>query len=79
MVPKAARSEVLGVADNRLRLRIAAPPHEGRANEALVRFVAGLLGVAPRDVRLLAGAASRRKTLRVAGVSLEHAQRVLRL
>lgn len=77
--PGAARNEVLGVLDGRLRLRLAASPQEGRANAALTRFVAGLLGVAPSDVRLVSGASSRRKVLRVCGVSLDDARRQLRL
>jgi len=79
VTPGAPRDEVTGVADGRLRLRLAAPAHEGKANAALTRFVAGLLGVARRDVRLVAGAGGRRKLLRIQGVTLDEARRTLRL
>lgn len=77
--PGASRDEILGVLDGRLRVRVAASPQEGRANAALARFVAGLLGVAPSAVRLVSGATSRRKVLRVCGVSLDEARRQLRV
>jgi uncharacterized protein len=79
VTPGARRSEVAGVADGRLRIRLAAPAREGRANEELVRFVAALFGVGRKDVALNAGSTGRRKLLVVAGVTLEQARRVLRL
>jgi uncharacterized protein (TIGR00251 family) len=79
VTPGAPRDEVAGVADGRLRVRLAAPAHEGKANAALGRFVAGLLGVARRDVRLVTGASGRRKLLRIQGVTLDEARRTLRL
>jgi uncharacterized protein (TIGR00251 family) len=63
------RSEVVGVADGRLRLRLAAPPHDGRANAELVRLLARALGVKRGDVAIVRGAAGRRKTVRVTGAS----------
>ncbi len=79
VTPGAARSEVVGVADGRLRLRLAAPAHEGRANDELVRYVAGVLGAPRRDVSISAGAGGRRKILRIRGISVEQARRALRL
>ena len=46
-----------------LRVRVTAPPVEGAANQALIRFLADELGVARRDVRLVAGAAGRQKLI----------------
>lgn len=68
--PGAARSEVVGEHDGCLKLRVAAPPTDGRANEAIVRFLAERLGVPARSVRLVAGHAARRKLVEVAA-SLE--------
>lgn len=51
-----------------LRVRVTAPPIEGAANQALIRFLADELGVARRDVRLVAGAAGRQKLIVVEGV-----------
>ena len=79
VTPGAPRSEVAGVADGRLRVRLSAPAHEGKANTELVRLVAETLGVPRRQVAVATGATSRRKLLRVHGVTLDEARRRLRL
>jgi uncharacterized protein (TIGR00251 family) len=79
VTPAARRSELAGVADGRLRVRLAAPPVEGRANDALVRYVADLVGVRRNDVRVVAGGHSRRKLLHLTGVTLSEARRRLDL
>ena len=71
--PGASRSEVAGVADGHVKLRLAAPAHEGRANTELVRFLAGALGVAAGDVTVVRGARGRRKLVRVRGIDLRAA------
>src|SRR5690606_19046120 len=68
--PGAARSEVVGEHDGCLKLRVAAPPVDGRANEEIARFLADRLDVPKRSVRLVAGASARRKLFEV-GASLE--------
>ena len=66
VAPGAKRSAWAGrMPDGRRKVRIAAPPLEGRANEALVAFVADSLGVPRRAVRLVAGAGGRDKRLEV--------------
>jgi uncharacterized protein YggU (UPF0235/DUF167 family) len=57
-----------GVADGLLRARVSAPPVEGAANHALLRLLADELGVARRDVRLVAGAGGRTKVIVVDGL-----------
>ena len=54
-----------------LRVRVSAPPVEGAANQALLRLLAEELGVARRDVRLVAGAAGRQKLVVVDGLGSE--------
>jgi len=61
VVPGAKRTEAVGLHDGALRLRLAAPPIEGRANEALIAWLADQLGVPRKAVELLRGASSRRK------------------
>ncbi len=69
--PGARRAGVFGrvpdVAGERLRVAVSAPPEDGRANRAVCDMVAGVLGVAARDVSVAQGAGARQKTLRVAG------------
>jgi uncharacterized protein (TIGR00251 family) len=79
VTPGAPRSAVMGVADGRLRLRLAAPAHEGKANAELIRLVADEIGVSRRQVHIASGANGRRKVLRVDGVTVEEARRRLRL
>jgi len=63
--PGAKRTENAGVHGGALKLRLAAPPVDGKANEALIAFLADAFGVSLRSVTLLRGAASRSKRVRV--------------
>lgn len=65
--PNARRTEVVGVQGSELKIRVAAPAHEGKANAELVRFVATTLGVPKRAVTIAHGASSRHKTVRIDG------------
>lgn len=64
LTPRGGRDAIGGVGDDgALRVRVAAPPVEGAANEALCRLLAHALGVAPGDVRIVGGAGGRRKLI----------------
>lgn len=63
VVPQAGVDATVGLHDGWLRVRVAAPAVDGRANAALVAWIAGQLGLARRAVELLHGATSRRKVL----------------
>ena len=65
--PGAKRTEVVGTHGDALKLRLAAPPVDGKANEVLVAFLAEAFGVAVRNVSLLTGHSSRSKRVRVDG------------
>ncbi|HET9295055.1 MAG TPA: DUF167 domain-containing protein [Gemmatimonadales bacterium] len=77
--PRASRSELAGLHDGRVRIRLAAPPVDGEANEELERFLARLLSVPRRAVSLTAGHSSRQKTLVVLGVTTADAREALGL
>jgi uncharacterized protein (TIGR00251 family) len=68
VVPRASRNEIAGVHGGALKVRITAPPVAGRANEAIIAFLAQRLGVRKSQVEIVAGATSRRKTIRVTGL-----------
>lgn len=68
VVPRASRSEIVGEHDGAMRVRIAAPPVEGAANEELVRLLASTFGASRRDIEITAGQSSKLKTVRVAGL-----------
>lgn len=64
LTPRGGRDAIDGVGeDGVLRARVAAPPVDGAANEALCRLVARTLGIAPGSVRIVGGASGRRKVV----------------
>jgi uncharacterized protein (TIGR00251 family) len=75
--PRASRTEAAGLHGDALKIRLAAPPVEGAANDALVRFVAERLAVPRSAVRIVAGESSRAKVVAVAGVTPAVAERRL--
>lgn len=70
VVPGASRTKVAGVLGDRLKLMVAAPPEDGKANRAVCELLARVLGVAARDVEVTDGHTSPRKTVAVAGLTL---------
>ena len=69
--PGAKRSEVAGLHGGALKIRLAAPPIEGRANEALLKFIAESFDVALRQVELKQGGQSRHKVVEIRGSKVE--------
>ena len=69
--PGAKRSEISGLHGEALKLRLAAPPVEGRANEALLKLIAELFGVPLRQVELRQGGQSRHKVVAVTGSTID--------
>ena len=68
VVPRASRSEAAGFQDDALKLRITAPPVEGKANEACIALLAELLAVKKGQVAIIAGQTAKTKTVAVEGV-----------
>jgi len=76
--PGASRTEIVGEHGDALKIRLAAPPVDGKANTCLIEFLAACLGVQRAKVELLAGATGRRKRVRVHAVSRHDVERLLR-
>jgi len=70
-IPNAPRSEVVGWLGDALKVKVHAPPVEGKANEALCTFLAKTLALPKRSVRLVQGDSTRRKLVEIEGLSLE--------
>jgi uncharacterized protein (TIGR00251 family) len=66
--PGAGRTQVVGRHGSAVKIRVAAPPEKGRANEALTEVLVRSFGVAAGDVELVGGAGSRAKQFRITGV-----------
>jgi uncharacterized protein (TIGR00251 family) len=71
VIPRARKTACSGVRDNALLIRVAAPPVEGAANEALVAFFSATLRVPRHAVRVVSGERGRRKRVAIAGVSAQ--------
>ena len=69
--PRASRAQIGPLHDGRVKIAVTAPPVDGEANAAVIELVAKSLGIAKRAVEVTAGASSRRKTLRVTGVTVQ--------
>ncbi len=71
VVPKSSRSEIVGEQEDRLKIKIKAPPVDGAANTALITFLAKRLRLPKSSIRITAGKSGRRKTIRLQGAASE--------
>lgn len=69
VTPRGSRNEVIGWREGVLYVKITAPPVEGAANAAIVKFIADTLKVRKSQVELVSGDKSREKTLRISGLT----------
>jgi uncharacterized protein (TIGR00251 family) len=76
--PRSSRDQVTGTHGDALKIRLTAPPVEGKANQALQKFLAKQLGTSQADIEILTGHASRQKRVRVAGVSADAIRALLK-
>jgi uncharacterized protein len=67
--PGASKTQIVGTHDGLTKVRVAAPPVDGAANQALVEFVAKRLRIPESRVRVVSGLTSRRKVLEIDGLS----------
>lgn len=72
--PRASKTRIVAVHDARLKIQLAAPPVDGKANDLLVRFLADTLDVSKAQIEIVGGQSGRRKTVRLSEVGT---QRVL--
>ena len=78
MIPRARKTELGGVRDDAVVVRLAAAPVDGAANEALVDYFAALLRLPRRAVRIVSGERGRRKRLALAGVTAETVRQLVK-
>ncbi len=75
--PRASKNEIIRREDGGIKIRLTAPPVDGAANEALVRFLADTFSVSKSQVGIVSGHTSRDKIVRVEGVGKADAEEVL--
>jgi uncharacterized protein (TIGR00251 family) len=67
--PKSLKNEIIGPYRDGIKVKVTAPPSKGKANEALMKFLAKELGIPASNIQILKGHHSREKTLKIAGLS----------
>jgi len=77
VIPRARKTEFGGERDGAFIVRLAAPPVEGAANEALVTFLTDRLGLPHRAVRIVSGERSRRKRVEIDGLTADRFRSLL--
>ena len=75
--PGAKKTEVVGVHGDALKIRLAAPPVDGKANACLLEFLAARLGLSRRQLTLVSGSTARAKRVRLDGADAESVRRCL--
>jgi uncharacterized protein (TIGR00251 family) len=70
--PKSSRNEIVGMQGDCLKIKLTAPPVDGKANAALIAFLAKKLGIPKSNITIVRGKNSRRKTIELYGVSHEN-------
>jgi uncharacterized protein (TIGR00251 family) len=75
--PRASKNEIAAQGDGSIKIRLTAPPVDGAANEALVKFLANELGVPRSQVEIVSGHTAKNKILRIDGVGRQDVDRVL--
>jgi hypothetical protein len=75
--PKASRNEITGLHDNALKLRLTTPPIEGRANKAVIAFIAKLLHLPKSSVTIRSGLQNRNKELLISGGDEQRVRQIL--
>jgi uncharacterized protein (TIGR00251 family) len=75
--PRASRAKIGPVHDGRIKIAVTAPPVDGEANAAVIDLLAHRLGIARGDIAVVAGASSRRKTLRIEHVTRQQIEALI--
>ena len=71
VLPRSSRNQIVGIEAGVLKIKLTAPPVEGKANKALVQFLAKIMGVPKKDIEIISGQRSTDKTIRVPGHALD--------
>jgi uncharacterized protein (TIGR00251 family) len=71
VVPRSSKTAFVGVLGDMLKIKLAAAPEKGKANELLIDFLAQTLGIKKNTVKITSGLSSQVKTIRITGISVE--------
>ena len=76
--PRARKNAIMGTVGDALKLALTAPPVEGKANQAVIEFLADFFEIPRSSITIASGAASRRKLIRISGANLQSLKERLR-
>ena len=77
VLPKASRNQIAGVDEGVFKIKLTAPPLEGKANKALQQFLAKKLGLPKSGIEIVSGERSRVKSIRICGLSVGEVNDIL--
>jgi len=77
IVPKASKTAINGIHGNALKLKVQAPPVDGKANKAIINFLSTLFSIPKRNIILKSGVSSRQKMFIIKGLNIEKAQKIV--
>lgn len=77
LAPKSSRDEIAGFIEDAVKIKVKAPPVDGKANEALVKFLSKKLGVSKSSIAIVTGLTNRTKTVKITGLTPEYVVAVL--
>ena len=78
VAPRASRSEVVGMHDGALKIRIAAPPVDGAANAEMIKILAKFFGVAKSDISIVSGETSKNKRIKIENLSVSKLEELIK-
>lgn len=76
IIPNASKNVIVGMENDRLKIRLVAVPEKGLANDELIKFLSSLLEIPKKQIWITTGKTSRLKTLLIQGISLEKIQKI---
>jgi uncharacterized protein (TIGR00251 family) len=77
--PKSSKNEIVGPYRDGIKVKVTAPPTEGKANNVLIRFLAKELSISPSRIEILKGLHSREKTLKISGIVNQELRKKLQI
>ena len=77
VLPRSSRSEVVGIQDGALKIKLTSPPLEGKANDECVRILADQLGIRKSQIEIISGHRARKKTVALAGLKKADLEEIL--
>ena len=76
--PKAQKNQIVGIHDNRLKVKVAAPPVDGKANAELISFLAEVIGIRTYQIEIESGHTNKKKTLKLTEVTKETVESIIK-